>query len=269
MDAAFRTFQPSILMIKLERPLVFIDLETTGTETLSDRIVELAALKIHPSGNEEIMTARINPCITIPPEAVAVHGITNNDVRGEPTFKEYAPRLLHFLKGCDLAGFNVKRFDLEVLEAEFRRADIEFSRDMHIVDAQAIYHKFEPRDLTAAYRKYVGKEPEKRHSAEADVRAAVAVFTEQLKQHDLPSSVKELHDFCNERRSDNWVDSKGRFVWIEGEAVVNFSRYKGKSLMYMSKHERGFLEWIIKGDFMADTKKLAEDALKGIFPVRD
>mgnify|MGYP001573434928 CR=1 FL=1 len=258
--------------LRLTRPVAFIDVETTGTNTLSDRIVELSALKIYPDETEEIITTRINPGIPIPPEAIAIHSITDKDVADKPNFKEYAATLRDFLEGCDLAGFNVRRFDLDIIEAEFRRAEIEFSiQGRHIVDVQTIYHRFEPRDLPAAYKKYCGKVMEVHHSSESDVRATFDVLKSQLEKHpnDLPNNINELHDFCNEKRSINWIDKDGKFVWVGDEAVVNFSKYRGKTLSHMAKNERSFLEWIINKDFSPEVKKIAEDAIKGKFPQKD
>jgi DNA polymerase-3 subunit epsilon len=254
--------------LQLNRPIVFIDLETTGTETLSDRIVELSAIKINPDGTEEIMTARINPKMTIPPEAIAIHRINNEDVINEPTFRDYAPKLIGFLEGCDLAGFNIKKFDLEMLEAEFRRAEIEFSKEnRHVVDVQTIYHKLEPRDLSAAYKRYCNKEIENHHSAEQDVKATVSIFKSQLELHkELPNNIEELHDFCNERKSPNWIDSRGKFIWIGSEAVMNFGPHKGMSLLDIAKNEHGFLNWMLTKDFTDDAKKIVSDALSGKFP---
>ena len=259
-----------MMNLQLNRPIVFIDLETTGTETLSDRIVELSAIKINPDGTEEIMTTRINPKIIIPPEAIAIHGINNEDAADKPTFEEYAPKFKDFLEECDLGGFNIKKFDLEILEAEFRRAGIPFSKEnRHIVDIQTIYHKFEPRDLSAAYKKYCNKEIENQHSAEQDVKATLRIFKSQLEMYkELPNSVKELHDFCNERKSPNWIDSKGKFIWIGDEAIMNFGSHKGKSLFYVAKKESGFLNWMLTKDFTDDVKKIASDALNGKFPVK-
>ena len=145
--------------LRRDRPLAFIDVETTGLSPSSDRIVELTVLKIHPDGAEELKSARINPEIPIPAEATEVHGISNEDVSDKPKFRDYAKSLLGFLDDCDIGGFGVKRFDLPILEAEFRRAGLDFSnRGRHILDAQVIYHKLEPRDLATAYRKYCGKE---------------------------------------------------------------------------------------------------------------
>lgn len=254
--------------IQLNKPLVFFDLETTGIETLTDRIVEFSALKINQDNTEESITTRINPQIPIPPEAIAVHGITDNDVADKPSFKEYALTIINFLEGCDLGGFNIKRFDLEILEAEFKRADIEFSKENRsILDVQTIYHKFDPRDLSAAYKKYCNKEIEKHHSAEQDVRATVDIFKSQLEMHkDLPHNINELHNFCNERKSASWIDSKGKFIWIGNDAVVNFGSYKGKPLSFLVKNEPGFLNWMLTRDFSQDTKKIVSDALNGKFP---
>lgn len=254
--------------IKLERPIVFLDLETTGIETLIDRIVEFSALKINPDNSEEVITIRINPQISIPPEAIAIHGIKNEDVADKPIFKECALRIKNFLENCDLGGFNVKRFDLEILEAEFKRVGIEFSRENRfIIDVQTIYHKFDPRDLLTAHKKYCNKEIEKHHSAEHDVRATVNIFIAQLEIHkELPHNISELHDFCNERKSISWIDSKGKFIWVGNDAVINFSRHRGKLLSDMTKNESSFLEWMLTTDFLPDAKKIVSDALNGKFP---
>ena len=254
--------------IQLNKPIVFIDLETTGIETLKDRIVEFSALKINPDNTEESMTTRINPQIPISPEAIAIHGIKDSDVADKPTFKECALRIRNFLDGCDLGGFNIKRFDLEILEAEFRRTDVEFSKESRfIIDVQTIYHKFDPRDLPAAYKKYCNKEVEKHHSAEHDVKATVNIFKSQLEMHkELPHSIGELHDFFNERKSESWIDSKGKFIWIDNEAVINFGQHRGKSLPDMVKNEPGFLNWMLAKDFLPDAKKIVSDALDGKFP---
>ena len=254
--------------IQLNKPLVFIDLETTGIETLIDRIVEFSALKINPDNSEECITTRINPQIPIPPEAIAIHGIKDSDVADKPTFKEYALTIRNFLEGCDLGGFNIKRFDLEILEAEFKRAEVEFSKaNRFILDVQTIYHKFDPRDLSAAYKKYCNKETEKQHSAEHDVRATVDIFRSQLEMHkELSHNISELHDFCNERKSASWIDSKGKFIWIGNDAVINFGPHRGKLLSYMVKNESGFLNWMLTRDFLPDAKKIVSDALNGKFP---
>ncbi|MEK6848037.1 MAG: 3'-5' exonuclease [Nanoarchaeota archaeon] len=254
--------------LHLNKPLVFIDLETTGVETLKDRIVELSALKINPDNTEESITARINPQMPIPPEAIAVHGIKEEDVKDKPSFKEYAQTIKNFLEDCDLAGFNIKKFDLEILEAEFKRANVEFSKeDKFILDVQTIYHKFDPRNLSAAYKKYCNKEIEKAHNSEHDVRATWDIFRAQLEMHkELPNNIRELHNFCNERKSASWIDSKGKFIWIGNDVVLNFSSHKGKLLSYMVKNETSFLNWMLAGDFLPDAKKIVSDALNGNLP---
>lgn len=254
--------------IQLNKPLVFIDLETTGIETLIDRIVEFSALKINPDNSEESMTARINPQIPIPIEAIAIHGIKDSDVADKPSFKEYALTIRNFLEGCDLGGFNIKRFDLEILEAEFKRADVEFSKENRfILDVQTIYHKSDPRDLSAAYKKYCNKETEKHHSAEHDVRATFDIFKSQLEMHkELPHDISKLHDFCNERKSASWIDSKGKFIWIGNDAVLNFGSHKGKPLAYIAQKESDFLRWMLTKDFSQEVKGIMLDALNGKFP---
>lgn len=254
--------------IQLNKPLVFIDLETTGIEPLIDKIVEFSALKINPDNTEECITNRINPQIPISPEATAIHGITDKDVADKPTFKEYASTIKDFLEGCDLGGFNIKRFDLPLLEAEFKRAGIEFSRENRfILDVQTIYHKLEPRGLSEAYKKYCNKEIEKSHNAEHDVRATMEVFKSQLEMHkELPNNISELHDFCNERKSTTWIDSKGKFIWIGNDAVINLHPHQGKTLRDMVKNEPGFLNWMLSKDFLPDAKKIVSDALNGTFP---
>ncbi len=257
--------------IQLNRPVVFIDVESTGVSPPSDKIVELTALKIFPDKSEEILSTRINPGVPIPPEATAIHGITDADIQDKPTFKQYAPKLIEFLEGCDLGGFNVKRFDIPILESEFRRAGVEFSRQgRHILDVQTIYHKYDPRDLSAAYKKYCGKEMENHHASESDVRATFEILESQLKQYsDLPKTMRELHDFCNERRNPNWLDEEGKFVWVGEEVVINFGPHRGKSLSYLVENESGFLGWMISKDFLPDAKKIASDALKGEFPKKE
>lgn len=257
--------------IQLDKPLVFLDLETTGIETLIDRIVEFSALKINPDYSEDSITIRVNPQMPIPPEATAVHGITDNDVAEKLPFKEHALTIRTFLEGCDLGGFNVKKFDLEILEAEFKRAGIEFSRvNRFILDVQTIYHKFEPRDLPAAYKRYCNKKIEKHHSAKEDVRATLDIFKSQLETHkELPRKISELHDFCNEKKHTIWIDSNGKFIWIGDEAAINFGIHRGKLLSYMAGNERGFLEWMLAKDFLPDAKEIAENALKGRFPKKE
>jgi len=253
----------------LERAIVFLDLEATGLNPGSDRIVEMTFMKIHSEGPEEVKSMRVNPGIPIPPEATKVHGIRDEDVMGEPAFREYASSLADFLEGCDLGGFGITRYDVPLLEAEFRRAEVEFSsQGRRIVDALSVYHRLDPRDLAAAYRKYCGKELENVHASETDVRAAIEVLECQLDTHlDLPRDVAALHTFCHPLMRDR-IDADGKLVWFKGEACLNFGKYKGKRLCDITSSTPDYIEWVaMKGEFSEEVKQIAFRALRGEFPV--
>ena len=253
--------------LELKRPLVVFDLETTGT-TMNDRIVEISLAKLLPGGEIEITTRRINPERHIPEEASAIHGIYDEDVADKPTFAAKASALLLYLEKCDLGGFNVKRFDIPILQEEFKRVGLESDiSDLLVVDMQTIFHKKEPRDLAAAYRFYCGGDDfENAHSAEADVVASIKVLEGQLvKYPDLPKDMDGLHAFCD-RKEENWIDSSGKFRWIGGEPTLAFSKHSGRTIEDMAANEPGFFKWMLKGTFPADTKKIAQDALMGVFP---
>ncbi len=258
---------PRVMNLHLDRPLAFIDVETTGLSPAADRIVELTVLKLQPDGTEELKSARLNPQMPIPPEATAIHGITDEDVADKPTFRQYAQSLREFLASCDFGGFNVKRFDLSILEAEFRRAGVEFTtKGCRILDSMFIFHKLEPRDLAAAYRKYCGKEIEDAHTSQADVRAAAEILEAQLERHpELPRDVDALDEFCNPR-DPNWIDDEGKFVWSGDEAVFGFGKNRGISLRDMVRHDSEYLEWMANADFSDEVRRIALDALDGRFP---
>jgi len=254
--------------LKLARPIAFIDVETTGTNPNSDRVVELSILKIHPDGKEEYKSHRVNPGVPIPAEATAVHGITDTDVASLPTFCQYAKSVKDFLDGCDIAGFNVIKFDLPCLEAEFARAGVEFSRQSrYLVDSMVIYHQRDPRNLQAAYQKYCGGDMESPHVAEEDVKAAVAVLDGQLEQYeDLPRDVKELCEICNPA-GKNYVDPEGKFVWVDSEVVCNFGKkHRGRKLRDIVEEDPSYLSWIASADFSPEVIKIANKALDGQFP---
>ena len=253
--------------LQLERPLAFIDVETTGLSPYSDRIVELSILKIHPNGSEEYNSHRINPEIPIPAETTAIHGITDDEVAGEPVFRQYATSIRDFLEDCDISGFNVIKFDLPFLEAEFTRANVEFSRQgRYLIDSQVIYHQRDPRDLPAAYKKYCGKEMDNAHNAEEDAKAAAEVLDGQLETHrDLPRDVVGLCALCY-KVEENIVDAEGKFIWVEGEAVCNFGRHKGRLLREIAVDNPDFLEWIARKDFSPEVKEIVLKALKNEFP---
>jgi DNA polymerase-3 subunit epsilon len=253
--------------LHIERPIAFIDVETTGLNPYSDRIVELSILKIHPNGSKEYKSHRINPEIPIPAETTAIHGITDADVAGEPVFRQYARSIRDFLEDCDIAGFNVIKFDLPLLEAELARANVEFSRQgRYLVDSQVIYHQRDPRDLQAAYKKYCGKEMDKAHSAEEDAKATAEILDGQLETHrDLPRDVAGLHALCYKVK-ENIIDAEGKFIWAEGEAVCNFGRHKGRLLREIAVDYPDYLEWVSRGDFSIEVQEIARKALYGEFP---
>lgn len=243
--------------LNLRNPLVFFDLETTGTDTAKDRIVEISILKIHPNGTEESKTKLINPGMPIPQGSTDVHGITDEDVKDAPAFKQIAKSLAEFMEGCDIAGFNSSRFDVPLLAEEFLRAgvDYDFSK-RKMIDVQIIYHKKEQRTLEAALKFYCGKELTDAHSAEADTRATYEVLKGQLKMYpDLENDV----DFLAKEFSsyNNNVDLAGRIILDEnGVEVFNFGKHRGRSVVDVLKKEPSFFAWIMDADFPLNTKQV-------------
>jgi DNA polymerase-3 subunit epsilon len=255
--------------LRLERPLCVFDLETTGTDPATDRIVEISVLRVDPDGKREGRTRRVNPGRPIPKEATAIHGIRDEDVRGEPEFRRIAKGLLDFLGDADLAGFNVARFDIPVLEREFRESglDLGLSR-RRVIDAMTIFHRKEPRNLSAAVAFYLGREHEGAHGAEADVAAALDVLDAQLGRYDdLPRSVEELDAWCRPPAPPGAAESSGKFVFRNGEVVIAFGKHQGRALRDLVREHRDYLEWILKQDFPSEAKRIVEAALKGEFPV--
>ena len=252
--------------LQLTRPIAFIDIETTGLNAQQDRIVDICVIKIHPNGAEEILNSFTNPNIPIPIESTQIHRITDADVKGKPTFEEFAKKLVDFIEDCDLGGFETK-FDLSFLESEFKRTGINYSREgRQIVDVQRIYHILEPRDLNAAHLKYCGKPLENAHKSHIDVRATIDVLESQLEQHNiLPRDISILYEFCNPR-DPTWIDDDGKFLWFEGKALINFGTHKGKTLEFVYKNYPDYFNWIISKDFSAKVKDIAKDAINGKFP---
>lgn len=255
--------------LRLSRSLVFVDIEATGVSPPLDRIVELSLLKLRPEGDEDALTFRVNPGVPIPEDATAVHGITDKDVASEPPFRDFATDVEEFLRGSDLAGFNVARFDLPMLEAEMRRAGVELRRrGRSVVDVMTIYHTKERRDLESAVKFYCKRTLEDAHSAAADARASMDVLQAQLSRYsDLPLEVDALHSVLNPG-STNWLDPEGRFVWSEGSATINFGRHRGKTLQEVADAEPSYLEWLIDQDFSPEVLEIARLALDGQFPGR-
>lgn len=242
------------MKLNLERPLIFFDLETTGTNITRDRIVELSYIKVYPDGSEESKSRRINPEMHIPAESTAIHHITDADVAGEPTFRQIAKSLLAIFDGCDIAGYNSNKFDVPLLIEEFNRAGLLFDLEgRRFIDVQNIFHKMEQRTLVAAYKFYCGKNLEDAHSAQADTRATYEVLMGQLDRYEsLKNDVKTLADFSRSGRS---LDLAARIVLNEKDVpVFNFGKHKGESVVEVFRREPSFFSWMIQGDFPKNTK---------------
>ncbi|MBP3472216.1 MAG: 3'-5' exonuclease [Paraprevotella sp.] len=245
------------MKLNLKNPLVFFDLETTGVNISTDRIVELCYIKVYPNGNEESKTMRINPEMHIPETSSQVHGIYDKDVADCPTFKQIATELAHTIEGCDFAGFNSNRFDVPLLVEEFLRAGVNINLSRRkFIDVQNIYHKLERRTLSAAYKFYCGADLEDAHSALADTRATYEVLMAQLDRYpdDLQNDVQFLADYS---RMNNNVDFAGRIVYNDkGTEVFNFGKYKGRPVAEILKVDPGYYGWIMQGDFTLNTKQV-------------
>lgn len=242
------------MKLNLTRPLVFFDLETTGTNISTDRIVEISLVKLMPDGKVIEKTRRLNPEMHIPEAATAIHGITDEDVAEMPTFRQIGNSLAQLLTGCDIAGYNSNRFDIPLLDQEFERANINFDLSKaRMIDVQTIYHKKEPRTLVAAYRYYCGKELEGAHGALADTRATMDVLLAQLERYDdVPCEVGALAKYASPNRN---VDIMGRLIYDENNReVINFGKHKGHLAEEVLTKEPGYYSWIMQGDFSRNTK---------------
>lgn len=243
-------------MLKLHKPLCFFDLETTGINVGKDRIVEISVLKVFPNGNKESKTLRVNPEIPISPEATAIHGISNEDVANEPTFKEIAPMIWEMIKDSDIAGYNSNRFDVPLLAEEFLRSGIDLDLDKHrLVDVQVIFFKKEPRDLSAAYKFYCDKTLENAHSAAADVEATYEILKAQLEKYeDLENDIKFLSEYTSQRKTADLAGMIG--IDDNGNEVFNFGKYKGQAVREVFQKDQGYYGWIQNADFPLYTKKV-------------
>lgn len=242
------------MQLNLQRPIVFFDLETTGTNVTEDRIVEISIVKLNPDGTSVEKTRRINPGIPIPAKSTAIHHITDEMVAGEPTFRQIAGSLLKFFEGCDIGGFNSNKFDIPLLIEEFQRAGIKFEiAGRHLVDVQNIFHKMEQRTLVAAYKFYCGKNLEEAHSANADTKATVEVLQAQLDRYpELKNDIEFLADFSGVR---NAVDLQGMIRYDENRVpVFNFGKHRGKPVKEVLMRDRSYYQWIMTRDFAKNTK---------------
>jgi DNA polymerase-3 subunit epsilon len=252
--------------LKLSKPLAIVDLETTGLRVESDRIVEISVLLFGAEGARVSKTRRVNPGIPIPPEATAVHGIRDEDVAGEPRFEQIAASLLEFLGDADLAGYNVRGFDLPLLAREFERAGRTLSLEGRaIIDAMEIFKRREPRNLAAAYLFYCGKRREGLHTADADVQACAEILEAQLARYDdLPREPAAIDGLFR----PPWIDREGKFAWRGGEAVLNFGRRRGQTMRSVAEEDPSYFEWMARADFPEDAREIARRALDGEFPER-
>ncbi len=263
--------------LNLKNPLVFLDLETTGINVVTDRIVEIALLKIYPDGREEEKLQRINPEMPIPPQASAIHGIYDEDVKDAPIFKEVAKIYAKFIEGCDLAGYNSNRFDIPLLTEEFLRAEVDIDlKKRKFIDVQTIFHRMEKRTLAAAYKFYLEKELANAHSAMVDTRATYDVLRAQLDRYDgiefeengkksfpVVNDIDQLSAFSSFDRN---VDYAGRIILNEkGVEVINFGKHKGKPVEQVLREEPAYYSWMMNGEFPLYTKKvLTSIKLRGL-----
>lgn len=242
--------------LKLNRPICFFDLETTGIDVAKDRIVEIAVVKIYPNGNKESKTWLVNPTIPIPPQTTAIHGISDEKVANEPTFKELAPHVFNMIKDSDLAGFNSDRFDIPLLAEEMLRAGVDFDMKNSVsVDVQTIFHKKEERTLSAAFKFYCGETLENAHSANADTEATYEILKAQLDRYpDLENDIKTLSEFTTRKKS---VDFAG-FIAMnkEGKEIFAFGKHKGVLVDDVLENEPGYFNWLQNADFPLYTKKV-------------
>jgi DNA polymerase-3 subunit epsilon len=242
--------------LNVKNPLVFFDLETTGIDMVNDRIVEICILKVFPDGRTEVKTRRVNPTIPIPAPSTAIHGITDEDVKDCPTFKEIAKSLVQLIEGCDFAGYNSNKFDLPLLAEEFIRAGIDFDlKKRKFIDVQTIFHKMEQRTLVAAYKFYCDKDLTNAHSAEADTVATYEVLKAQLDRYpELKNDIDFLSDFSAKTRN---VDFAGRIVLNDKDVeVFNFGKHRGRSVVEVLSTEPGYYAWMMNGDFPLYTKNV-------------
>ncbi len=245
-----------MMKLKLTKPIVFFDLESTGLNLVTDRIVEISMLKVLTNGEEEEMTMRVNPTIPIPIESSKIHGIYDEDVADKPPFKDVSRQVLAFIKGCDLGGYNSNRFDVPLLAEEFERAGVDVDlKKFKLVDVQVIFFKQEPRTLAGAYKFYCQKELTDAHSAKADVKATWEILKAQIDRYDdLDNNIDALSIYSS---SSNSADLAGRLIFDdEGNVLFNFGKHKGKKVAEIFEKESSYYSWMMQGDFPGYTKKL-------------
>lgn len=264
------------MKLHLKNPVCFFDIESTGTNVTHDRIIEIAVIKVMPNGETQRKYNLLNPTIPIPPESSVFHGISDADVQDKPTFKEVAKEYARFFEGADLSGFSILKMDVPMLVEEFIRANVDFDyQRKKIIDSQKIFHLMEKRTLSAAYRFYMQKELSDSHSAEADTEASMEVLLAQIQKYDgqpvVDASGRQVGEIRNDMEvlgrliSADMVDLAGRMIKNDqGEEIFNFGKHKGKKVTSVLKQEPAYYDWMMNGDFPADTKrKLTEIKLRG------
>ncbi len=242
--------------LNLTKPICFFDLETTGINVSKDRIVEIAILKVYPSGEKESRTWLVNPEMPIPPETTAIHGITDEDVEDKPTFKELAPQVVQMIEGSDVAGFNSNRFDIPLLAEELLRVgqDLDLKK-CRPIDVQVIFHKMEPRNLSAAYKFYCDKDLINAHSAEADTLATYEILKAQIaKYEELENSIDFLSEYSQHFENADFAGFIG--YDDDGQEIFKFGKYKGKKVEDVLEKDKGYFSWLQNADFPLYTKKV-------------
>jgi DNA polymerase-3 subunit epsilon len=253
--------------MKVDKPLVVFDLETTGTWVKKDKIVEIGMIKLMPDGTQEKYLKRVNPGIPIPVIVTRIIGITDEDVKDAPSFKDIIEEVLAFIKDTDFGGFNIKRFDLPLLERECYEAGFTFSwKDRQIYDAQTVYHIHEKRDLTAAYKFYCDKPLDNAHSAMGDAEATAEIFKAQIAKYgDVEKGMVSLRDFDYEK-NEAFYDKERKFRWWNGELYPSFGKHDNKTVKQILQQDRGYLKWMFESDFSNEVKSLIQNLFDGKFP---
>ena len=258
--------------LQLDRPLAVLDVQSTGLEPSTARIVKLSVLKVDPDGTEHVRSVIVNPESAIPPGATQVHGLTDLDVKDQPVFRSYARALAQHLENCDLAGFGIERFGLPLLQAEFERSGVEFDvSDRAVVDTMVVFHRLEPRNLNSAYARFVGGvRPESGEPAQ-NARDVLAILKGQIASESSVPQMPETIEKWSKGIDDSAIDPEGKFVWSEeGDALINFGKHRGERLVEVVKNDFSYLNWVSgSDDFEPEVRKIAESAIDGYLPERD
>ncbi|HEX8278934.1 MAG TPA: 3'-5' exonuclease [Segetibacter sp.] len=249
------------MKLQLKRPIAFIDLETTGTNLATDRIVEIAIVKVGVDGNRQTKRKLINPLMPIPKSSSDVHGITDEMVKDAPSFKQVANEIKQFIEHCDIGGYNSNRFDIPMLVEEFLRSGLEFTVEgRKLIDVQRVFHLMEQRTLGAAYKFYCKKTLEGAHGAEVDAAATAEILEAQIERYpEIGVTLESICAFCGE---EDLVDFARRFIKVDCKEVFNFGKHKGRSVEDVLKAEPQYYDWMMKGDFPLHTKQKLTEIMK-------